>query len=109
MSAVSVHPPAGMREAPRRSLGNRVRRIALAGFFASVSINAALGIYALVAPEFGETQSKLLASSMCVTGAVLVALACEPAWERRLLGPVPYAGVVFGTLGFGMAVVGMWT
>jgi hypothetical protein len=45
---------------------------------------------------------------MCVTGAVLLGLACEPAWERRLLGPVPVVGATLGAFGFGLAIVQIW-
>jgi hypothetical protein len=86
-----------------------MRRLGLGIFFASVAVNAALGIYAVLAPEFGETQGKILGTSFCVTGAVVLALACEPAWERRLLGPVPVIGAVLGAVGFTLAVAGMWT
>lgn len=91
----------------RRPVGGRMR-VGLGVFFASVAVNAGLGIYAVLAPEFGETQAKILGTSLCVTGAVLLALACEPAWERRLLGPVPYIGAALGALGFGLAIVAIW-
>jgi hypothetical protein len=71
-------------------------------------VNAALGIYAVLAPSFGETQSKILATSLFVTAAILVALLCEPAWERRLVGPVPYAGALLGAAGFALSSIGMW-
>jgi hypothetical protein len=86
-----------------------VRRIGLGVFFASVVLNAALGIYAVLAPSFGDTQGKILATSLCITGAALLALACEPAWERSLLGPVPYVGAALGALGFGLVIAGLWT
>ena len=85
--------------------GDDPRRLGLGIFFVSVAVNAALGIYAVLAPDFGETQGKILGTSLCVTGAVVLALACEPAWERRLLGPVPYAGAVLGAVGFTLAIV----
>ena len=107
MNTSALHLPT-VRSAEHRSLGRRVRRVALALFFTSVVVNATLGIVAVVTPGFGETQSKILATSFFVTGAVLVALACEPAWERGLLGPVPYAGATLGAAGFTLAVVGMW-
>jgi hypothetical protein len=91
-----------------RPVGRRMRRIGLGVFFVSVAVNAALGIYAVLAPEFGETQGKILGTSLCVTGAALLALACEPAWERRLLGPIPYLGAALGALAFGLTIVGMW-
>lgn len=89
-------------------MGLRMRRLGLGVFFASITLNAALGIYALVSPDWGETQGKILGTSLCVTGAILVALACEPAWERSLLGPVPQAGALLGALGFGMAIGAIW-
>jgi hypothetical protein len=91
-----------------RSLGSRVRRWGLATFFASIAVNGALGIYALLAPSFGEIQEKTLATSLFVTGAIVMGLACEPAWERRLLGPVPLTGALLAAFGSSMGIAGMW-
>jgi hypothetical protein len=90
-------------------VGSSVRRIGLGVFFASVAVNAAIGIYAVLVPDFGDTQGKILSTSLCITGAVLLALACEPAWERRLLGPVPLVGAVLGAVAFAATVAGTWT
>jgi hypothetical protein len=92
----------------RRPLGRRTRRLGIAAFFVSVAVNAGLGIYAVLAPGFGETQGKILGTSLCVTGAVLVAMACEPAWERKLLGPVPPVASALGAVAFTFTIVGMW-
>lgn len=92
----------------RRPVGRRLLRVGLGVFFASVAANAALGIYAVLGTDFGETQGKMLVTSLCVTGVALLALVCEPAWERLLLGPVPYMGAVLGALGFGLVIVGVW-
>ena len=96
------------RPAERRPIGRRMRRLGVGIFFTSIAVNAALGIYALLSPDWGDTQGKILATSLCVTGAILMALACEPAWERGLLGPVPFAGALLGALAFGMTIVGIW-
>ena len=85
-----------------------MRRTGLGAFFASIAVNAALGIYAVLAPGFGDTQGKILGTSLCVTGAVLLGLACEPAWERRLLGPVPILGAALGACGFALGIVQIW-
>lgn len=108
MSVVGHHASLGVPRRHRRLFGRRVRRLSLGIFFGSVAVNAAIGIYAVLAPAFGETQSKILATSLCVTGAVVVALACEPAWERGLLGPVPYAGAVLGASSFALTVFAIW-
>lgn len=100
----AMRPPLG-----RRTVGHRVRRIGLGVFFASVVVNAAIGIYAVLMPDFGDTAQKILFTSLCVTGALLMALCCEPAWERRLLAQVPAAGALLGALAFAGLIVGIWT
>ena len=86
-----------------------VRRLALRVFFASVALNAALAIYALLAGDFGETEGKILFTSLSVTGAVILALACEAARERGRLGPLPRIGAAAGAGGFALLVAGIWT
>ncbi len=98
--------------APRLPSGRlhrrEARRIGLVFFFGSVCVNAALGIYALIGGDFGETQGKILGTSLSVTGALVLALVCAPAWERRLLGPVPPAAALVGATGFALVAVSMW-
>jgi hypothetical protein len=108
MSILAHRFGAPLQARERRPVGRRMRRIGLGVFFASIAVNAALGIYAVLAPDFGDTEGKILGTSLCVTGAVLVALACEPAWERSLLTPAPHAGALLGVFGFGMVVAGIW-
>lgn len=86
-----------------------MRRLAVRVFFASVALNAALAIYALLAGDFGETEGKILFSSLSVTGAVILALACEAARERGRLGPLPLVGTAAGAGGFALLVAGIWT
>jgi hypothetical protein len=109
--SVALHEPRmqkSLRAPGGRPLGGHARRFGLGIFFASVVVNAALGVYAVLAPHFGETQVKILGTSLCVTGAVLLALACEPAWERQLLEPVPLLAAALGTIGFALAIVLIW-
>jgi hypothetical protein len=106
-TAVRLVPPGSPRA--HRSFGRRVRRTGVGVFFVSIAVNTGLAVSALVAPSFGDTQEKILGTSLCVTGAIVFALACEPAWERDLLGPVPYAGAALGSVGFGLAIAGIWS
>jgi uncharacterized paraquat-inducible protein A len=56
-------------------------------------VNAALGIYALVSGDLGELERDVLFTSLTISGAGVLALACLPAAERGTLGPVPYIGM----------------
>ncbi|MGL6278641.1 MAG: PHD finger domain-containing protein [Gaiella sp.] len=93
----------------RAPFGRRLRRVAIGLFFGSVATNAVLGISALVLGDFGETHSRLLGTSLAVTGALVLALACLPARERGLLGPLPLLGAVLGAGGFALVIVSIWT
>ncbi len=85
------------------------RKLALTIFFASVVINAALGIIALFAGDFGEVQGKILMTSLSVSAASVLSLAMFPARERGLLGVVPTAGIALSVTGFSLLVILVWT
>lgn len=74
----------------------------------AIALTALLGLYAVLSSDFGETQGKILATSAAISVASILALACMPAWDRGLLGPVPplVAGLVL--LALVMLVVGVW-
>ena len=92
----------------RAQTGRRPRRPLLAVVGASIVVNAAFGIYAIVVPHFGSLQGKVLATSACVTGAGVLTLACLPAWERGRLSLLPRLGVTAAPLGFTLIVIGLW-
>jgi hypothetical protein len=85
------------------------KKIALFIFFASVLVNAALGILALFAGEFGETQFKVLMTSLSISAASVGSLAMLPARERGLLGNVPNAGIVLIITLFALLIILVWT
>ncbi len=74
----------------------------------SVAVNAALGIYALLAGEFGDLEANILYTSLSVSAAGVLALACAPAWERRLVPPLPRVGVAATIAGLAFAVAVIW-
>ena len=85
-----------------------VRRAALYVLVGSIALNAALGIYAIVAGGFGTLEVKILLTSLGVSGASMLALACAPALERHLLGPVPPVGVAASFTGFALLTAAVW-
>jgi hypothetical protein len=89
-------------------IAHRQRRPLLSFVLASIAVNAALGIYALVVPHFGGLEARILATSASITGAGVLVLACLPARERRF-PLLPAAGIVLSILGFGLIVAGIWS
>lgn len=84
------------------------RRWLIRGLVVAVLVNAALGVAALVAGAFGDTQQRVLLTSLAVSGAGVLVLACTPALERRRLGPLPAAGIAAATAGGVLAIVLAW-
>ena len=74
----------------------------------SIALNAALGIYAIAAAGFGKLEVKILVTSLGVSGASMLALACVPALERRRLGPVPRCGIAAACGGFVLLTASVW-
>lgn len=74
----------------------------------SLAISALLGVIALLSGDFGDTQEKLLLTSLAAFGVSVILLSCGLAWERSRLGPVPPVGIVCGLVGFGIVIFAIW-
>ena len=75
---------------------------------ASVAASALMGSYAVLREDFGETETRLLLSTLTVFGASAITLACGLAWERGRLGMVPPLGVALGLVGLVLVLVLIW-
>ena len=74
-----------------------------------VALTAALGLYAVLVPDFGGLQAKILGTSASVSGTSILVLACMPALERRLYPPVPLVGAASSVIAFALIVIGIWS
>ncbi len=85
-----------------------MQRIALWIVIASVSISALLGIVALLAGDFGDTQWKVLGTTTSVTGASVLTMASMTVWDRRYIWWLAPLGAASGIPGFAIVVAGIW-
>jgi len=85
-----------------------MRRIALIVLVVSVAASAVVGIVSLIAGDFGQTESKVLLTSLCVTGASILAMACGAALDRARNPAVPVVGILLAVAGFGLVIVLVW-
>ncbi|MCY3571401.1 MAG: hypothetical protein OXH19_08710 [Chloroflexi bacterium] len=96
--------PCDLSQNPRRAL----RRAALRILLVSLALSALIGVIALLDSDFGDTQEKLLLTSLATLGASVILLSCGLAWERSRLGPVPPIGIACALVGFGIVVYAIW-
>lgn len=67
-----------------------------------------MGSYAVLREDFGETETRLLLSTLTVFGTSTITLACGLAWERRRLGLVPPLGIALGLVGLALVLALIW-
>jgi CBS domain-containing protein len=77
-------------------------------FLASIAVNAGLGIWALLAGDFGQAEAKVLATSLLVSAAMLSVLVNGAPIERRVLWPLPAVVSVVAVASFGLLIVLLW-
>ncbi len=84
------------------------RRVVLSAFLASIAVNTILGIWALLAGDFGDTQAKILVTSFCVSAAMLGALVNAFPLGRRVMWPLPVVATASFAAGFAELVLIVW-
>jgi len=85
------------------------RRPLLLFVLGAIAVTAVLGLYAVLVPDFGDVQAKILGTSAAISITSILVLACVPAWERRRAGPLPIVGAGLTLVALALVVLGMWT
>lgn len=96
-----------MSDAAAPSVIRGVRRAAIVVVIVSLAIAAALGIVALLAEEFGQTQSQVLLTTLAVAAFSITAL-CHLAIIGRTVRWVGYLGIAASTAALVPALVLIW-
>lgn len=86
-----------------------MKRVALRILIGSVVASALLGIWALLSGDFGELERKVLLTSLCVSGASILAMACAAAWDKGPWPLIPRAGMGLAIGGFAVLIVLIWS
>ena len=86
----------------------RSRSWLLRFFLGSITVNAALGIWALLAGEFGETEGKILLTSVLISAATLSVLVNATPVRLRSLWPLPVVAAVSAAGAFVALIVFTW-
>jgi hypothetical protein len=74
-----------------------------------IAFNAALAIVILLVGSMGETEGRILATSLLATAAALLAMVQAPAARSGRIWPVPWIGIVGAVIGFAVTTIGIWT
>lgn len=85
-----------------------MKKIALGTVIASVVISGTLGIIALLVGSWGELQTKVVLTTMTITGTCLFLLAATALRERHGSRLLPGAGALLATVAMVLLLLGIW-
>lgn len=85
-----------------------MKRYALWILVASVAISALLGCVALLSSHFGETQGKVLLSTLAIAQASLLAMVCGVAMGKPATAPLAKLGAVLAVATAPLLLTAIW-
>jgi len=71
-------------------------------------LSALIGIYAFLFGNFGETEVKILLTTLTISYFSVTSLACAAAFEKKKLPLLSATGLFLGVIGFLMFIPGIW-
>ena len=86
-----------------------LRRTGLRVFLALLAVNALLGIAVVLVGDLGEGGGRVLATSLVVTGGVMLGLGSAAGRGTPRLGPIWIAGVAASGIATILWVIAIWT
>ena len=84
------------------------KRIALWFLIVSVVLSAIVGIIAIVAGSFGRTEAQILLTTLTISAASILALACGALWETGRANVFPLIGIALAVIDASLFIGGIW-
>ena len=86
-----------------------LKKVFLYSLIVSVCLSALFGIIAILSGDFGDTEIKILLTSLTISAASLGGLCCGAAYEARRVPYFATAGVLLIGMTALMILFGLWT
>ncbi len=85
-----------------------LKRAFLRTFIATMVASASVGIYILLVGRVGETEARILLTTLTISYFSVTSLACAAAFEQKKGGLMAPAGLVVSAVGFVVFMPGIW-
>lgn len=85
-----------------------IRGAFLAALIASLSVSALIAIFVFLLGDFGETEIRLLITTLTIGGYSLTGLCGSVLYDRREYIPLAFAGIMVSITGFLFTVGAIW-
>ena len=85
-----------------------LKQTLLRTLISALILSALIGIYAFLFGNFGETEVKILLTTLTISYFSVTSLACAAAFEKKRAPLLTIPGLAAGVIGFLMFVPGIW-
>ncbi|MBE7515388.1 MAG: hypothetical protein HS105_02075 [Chloracidobacterium sp.] len=85
-----------------------MKRIFLYSLIASVTVSAVLGIVVILLGDYGDTEVRILLTTLTITVMSILGLACGAYYETERAALLPIAGVISTVIAGVMTLVTIW-
>ena len=85
-----------------------IKRVFLVSLIASLSISALIAIFVFLFGNFGETEFKILFTTLTVGGYSLTGLCSSILYDRRKYLPLAFSGIIVSVIGFLITIGTIW-
>lgn len=86
----------------------QLKPILLRMLIGTLVLSALIGIYTFLFGHFGETEAKLLLTTLTISYFSVILLACAAAFEKRTVALLYYPGIAAGVAGMLVYLPGIW-
>jgi hypothetical protein len=100
----------GVGDEPEHTTGQHRnwKALALQGVIAALVISALVGVYAFAFGQWGQTEMKVLLTTLSFSLFGTISLVCGAAWEKRQVPALAVPGFFLGLAGLVIFVLGIW-
>lgn len=87
---------------------NLLKKLSLFGIIGFLSLSALVAVVSLLTGEFGETQVKIILTTLTISGASVCGMACFAFIEKRGLAPLGAIGVACAVIAAAVGILAIW-
>jgi uncharacterized membrane protein YfcA len=92
----------------KKSMDPNYKKFFLRTFIIALTISALIGIVIFLVGEFGETEMKILATTLAIGGFSITALGCSTVHDIDMFRPFSLIGMLISVFGFLFTVSAIW-
>jgi len=86
----------------------KIRRILLWGFIGFLSLTALIAVFSILSHQFGDTQLKVIFTTLTISGTSICAMCCAAFIEKKGMNVFCWIGISSAVAAAALTIFGIW-